>query len=306
MHLAHCEYSSNLEIVCDKGCNLKVKRSEYISNCFVHLVDRLSRQEETFFKITHALDAQNQQEVTSLNEEVNRLQVQVIKLSRNVTSQQKLITKLDKEVKRLRLQSVNSVNLVKHQGGEIEKFDDVSTTLVQTTPKVIPQWQKCFNMSISIDQPNILEFGINSGSAFAQSLYPLNQANTCFKIQILSDCGLNSIGIGIGLTQKGHPTDVPPGHSEGSIGYRCCGKLLYDKSESVTSNACKVNDIIECGVKFPKNYIKKGSYSVVVYFAKNSASFLKKLIRMPFDGLFPTIYMFDIHLGTTVKIEYIC
>lgn len=247
------------------------------------MADRLGSQDEKIVNLT--------QVVTAFNEEVNELHAQVAKLSRGVTSQQKHITKLKDELKRLRPQ---------HE--DIQRLSDAST--VTWVPSAPPQWQKCFNMNISIDQPNILELGHDPGNAFAQSLLPLNTASPCFNTQILSYCGHNSIGIGIGLTQKGHPADVPPGHSEGSIGYRCCGKLYYDKCESVASHACKVNDIIECGIKFPKNFINDGSRNVVVYFSKNGVSFLKKIIRMPLDGLFPTIYMFDIQLGTVVKIKY--
>lgn len=285
MHEARCEYS-DLEIVCDKGCNLKVKRCEYKNNCYVHLADRLTSQDEKIYE----MNAHNREEVTILSEEVNRLQVQVIKLSRKLTRQQKHITKLDSELKRLRPQSVKLCNAFS----------------IQTPPKAPPQWEKSFNMSIPIDQPNILEFGLNSSSAFAQSRHPLNQANPCFKIQILSDCEDNYVGIGIGLTQKGHPIDIAPGQSQGSIGYRLCGTLFYDKCECVTSHACKVNDIIECGVKFPKNRITDVGHSVVVYFSKNGVAFLKKVIRMPLDGLFPTIYMFGVHRDTTMKIHYTC
>lgn len=288
-HLTNCEYSSNLEIVCDKGCNLRIKRCQYKHNCLVHLADRLSAQDERICNITATLNEDYRLVVTKLNQEVNQLQAQVSKLTRDVTSQQKRITKLNDELKRVRPQSE-----------ELQKLCNASTMLIQAPPK----WQKYINMKYSIDQPNVLEFGYNPGTAFAQSLHPLNQSNPSFKTQILSDCGFDSIGIGVGLTQKGHSTDVPPGHSDGSIGYRCCGKLYYDKCESVTSHACKVKDIIECGIKFPKNFINDGHRSVVVYFSKNGISFLKKMIRIPLDGLFATIYMFDVHLGSTVKIKY--
>lgn len=281
-HQGSCEFSTNLEMVCDKGCNLTVKQCKYQHNCLVHLADRLRAQDEKIYDLT--------QIVTKFNEETIQLHAQLSKLSRGVTSQQKRITKLNGELNRLRPQN--------------EELHELCNDSTVPAPAAPPQWQKCFNMNVSIDQPNILEFGHSPGSAFAQSLQSLNEANLCFQTQILSDCGPNSIGIGIGLTQKGHPADVPPGHSEGSIGYRCCGQLYYDKCESVASHACKVNDIIECGIKFLRiNSCNSGYRSVVVYFSKNGLAFLKKVIRMPLDGLFPTIFMFDIHLGRTMKIK---
>lgn len=284
-HQTNCEYSPNL-IVCDKGCNLTVKRCEYQLDCIEHLADRSRSQDEKFCSIVYALNDHQCQEMITLNAEVNHLQAQVSKLSRNLISQQKLITKLNGEIKRIR------------------PDDDDAIRKQSNTPIRIPQWQKSFNVKTSTDQPNILNFGHNPGSAFAQSLHPLNKENRCFKTQLLSNCGHDSIAICIGLTQKCHPIDIPPGHSDGSIGYRCCGTLYYDKCESISSTACKVNDIIECGIKFSKNFFNDGCHSVLVYFSRNGKAFMKKVIRMPVDGLFPTIFMFDIHLGCTVTIKY--
>ncbi len=286
-HLINCQYTSNLEIVCDKGCNLTVKRCDYKFNCIVHLADRLRSQDENINRFNRAVNGHYRQQVVKLNAEVSHLQAQVSKLSRDVISQQKCITKLNDELKRS--QPCDE---------EIQRLR--SETKFTTTL----QWQKTFNMNISVDEPNILEFGHNTGSAYAQSLHPLTPTNHCFKIQILSDCGHNSVGIGIGLTQKGHPSNIPPGHSDGSIGYRCCGELYYDKCESIASHACKVNDHIECGIKYAKTFVNNGNRSVVVYFSKNGIIFSKKMIRMPVDGLFPTVFLFDVHLDGIVKIKF--
>lgn len=271
-----------------------MKRCEYKLNCFVHLADRLNSQNVQISNLTHALNGHCLDEVAKLNEQVNQLQAQVSKLRRDVTSQQKHITKLNGELKRLQGPQP--------QDKEIEMLRNPSADVIHVLAPL--QWRKSLNMKVSIDQANILEFGHSSGSSFAQLLHPVNQENPCFRAQILSYCGRDSVGISIGLTQKGHSTNVPPGQSEGSIGYRCCGKLYYDKCESVTSHACKVSDTIECGIKFTKNFINDGNHSVLVYFSKNGLSFLKKIIKLPVDGLFPTIYVYDVYVAMAVKIKY--
>lgn len=60
-HSVSCEYNSNYEIVCDKGCNMSITRREYKdNNCFSHLANRLSAQEKEIKKLRIELSEQRE------------------------------------------------------------------------------------------------------------------------------------------------------------------------------------------------------------------------------------------------------
>lgn len=58
-HLNSCQYDpNNSEIVCDKGCNLKMTRREYeYNNCTHHLLNRVSSLEEQIRKLNMKTNA---------------------------------------------------------------------------------------------------------------------------------------------------------------------------------------------------------------------------------------------------------
>lgn len=86
-HLSICEYNLDAVIVCDKGCNLRMTRREYLYNCFLHLKDRVHLYEKENKKLSHRLIGQRErhdhtvkhlkQEIKSLNDEVSRQKEQI-------------------------------------------------------------------------------------------------------------------------------------------------------------------------------------------------------------------------------------
>lgn len=60
-HIIVCEYNPKGEIVCDKGCNLKITRLEYqVNDCLTHLADRLRLCEENNRNLDNELKGQKE------------------------------------------------------------------------------------------------------------------------------------------------------------------------------------------------------------------------------------------------------
>lgn len=198
---------------------------------------------------------------------------------------------------------------VRRQQKEIAKLSE-EVCRQQEITKHIDNWQVCDNIKISIDQPNILEFDGDSNNAYAQSSSSLEPRNSNFKIHILNGGKYNSIAIG--LTRKGFTTYVAPGYNDGFIGYSSIGELWIDKRTEKIGQKWKSGDNVECGIKFPSNFINDGTKCVEVYFSVNEQSLITKSVKMPRDGFFPTILMFGLpdflsrsHEGTVAKIKYL-
>lgn len=80
-HVSNCEYSPNSQIVCDKGCNMKMCRRDYeSSNCFKHFTDEVTRQEDKIRKLNDEFNHQ-QEENTKLIQDLNYQQVKIMILN---------------------------------------------------------------------------------------------------------------------------------------------------------------------------------------------------------------------------------
>ncbi|XP_037051211.1 E3 ubiquitin-protein ligase NRDP1-like [Bradysia coprophila] len=214
-HIAgRCVYNPNMEIACDKGCNITIRRHEYeASDCISHLSNALKQLQHT----------QNEQ------------------------------TKI-----------VNSL-----------------------------RWQICYNMNISVNEPNILEYGQWNDDAddlaLVQSMRPLARNNTSFKIEILN--GGDSNIMVMGLTGKGYPINMQPGWHSGSIGFRSDGKLFNgSRTGNAFGSTWESGDIIECGLQtcLPARILS--SYQTFeVYFSKNELILGSTLVRTLEVEIFPTL-----------------
>lgn len=149
-HIISCEHNPEAEIMCDKGCDLKITRREYqLNSCITHLKDHV-RINEAVIK-ERSLQLIEQKEHFHLI--LSKLQQSNTKLSDEVSRQKVEITKL---------------NTVRPQNNNL---------------KFLTKWQKCLNMKIESD---ILEVVNLSLSASVQSFYCLHSANPSFKVKILS------------------------------------------------------------------------------------------------------------------------
>lgn len=249
------------EVICDKGCNMKMARREYEgNNCFIHLANLVSRQGE---------------EITKLNDVVGR--------------QVKEITELNDGLNRARCQLKSSENVVIRQQQELQ-----SLTLYNKPPN--SHWG-ILDMKISLGQSHVLECDDKNNSAAAKLVHPLEPSNSSFKIQILNTSGK----IGIGLTRKGLPTYNAPLFIEGSVGCFSNGSVSLDGKWQKTLKEWRNGDIIECGIKFPNNFMNDGTKSVDVYFSVNEGKVFKKDMEMPQGGFFPSIY-----ISKGEKVKYWC
>lgn len=275
-HQTSCKYNPNSEIICDKGCNLKISRRGYeVNNCITHLADRVSRYEEEIIKFSHELS--NQKE--DFERVINGLQEQNTKLNDELTRQQEQNTKLNEEVRRLK-ETIKKLN-ISRQHDEIPKVR--YTNILSNRP---PKWQNCRDMKIFIDQPNILEPYENSSYGLAQLYYHLEPLNSYFKVEILREIRASYAYLVIGLSSKGHLIGLP-GRGKESIGYCSTGILYYLDNDIQDSNLprSEPGDIIECGINFTPN----GSCVVEVYFSINGQVITKTPAKMPRDGFYPAI-----------------
>lgn len=217
---------------------------------------------------------------------------QIAKLTEEVSRSEKVISKQQDEIAKLR-------DEVNRQQEDITRLNaGISTTL---PPKC--RWQVFDNLETLCTQPNVLLHAGNAIPAIAQSFDSLKPGKSFFKIHILNLAGqYNSIVVG--LTRKGHPVQVQPGQTMGSISYRSNGKVDVDEESETVKETCKNGDVIECGITFLASNGVVACNVVEVYFLKNGQLITKKLIKMPQEGLFPTVGMARIHNHTVPMVEY--
>lgn len=183
-----------------------------------------------------------------------------------------------------------------------QKMEIINLNKALNKFKNTPIWQLCYNISISMDDPNVLEYGRfnNAELGLVQSFHSLTQNNSYFKCHIL-DQGLFNM-ITIGLTRKCFPINDQPGMYIGSIGYRGeDGKLFHASPVAVEQGPrFQKGDIIECGIKFPLGFVS--NTSAEVYFLRNGQSVFKSRVFMRTGGFYPTIAMRT--LGGKVSVEF--
>lgn len=242
-------------------------------------------------RVKHCENVINQQvnESIKLTDEVSRIHLEsesqreeFTKLSNKVVGMHREdILKLSDEPGRQREDLTKLVDEDKIQREKNLKVMDVTT----------PKWQIFNNMKTSIDQPLILEHGGKRDSVpFAQLLYSLEPTTPVFKIKVL-DTNVDTFII-IGLTPKGHLTNSPE-LTYKSIGYCNKGFFYVNGGCRCVGEKWENDDIIECRINFPNNFINDGQTNVEVNFTRNGQSMFSKDMEMPIDGFFPTVDMWS-------------
>lgn len=150
------------------------------------------------------------------------------------------------------------------------------------------EWQLSDN--VKMDEKYVLTVDEPSIFGFVQLAYALVPTKPSFKIYLLDSDNWSSQLIWIGLTPNGHPITLTA--KVGSIIYRAIGSVDVVGENINTTPKWKVGDIIECGIKFPTNFINDGEHSASVYFSNNERIIFEKPFTIPKDGLFPTIRLF--------------
>lgn len=132
------------------------------------------------------------------------------------------------------------------------------------------------------------EFFFKGGSTgIVKLLEPLNPILNYFEYVILNSGGEGSIGIGVG--ERGYPTNRMPGWNRNSVGYHGDDGKLYH--ENGIGNAfgptCTTGDRVGCGVDFEN---EDNSGYVDVFFTKNHKLVGHPVkIKKPVYGLYPLI-----------------
>ncbi len=309
-HRKNCEYNAEAELVCDKGCNLTVTRREYLTNnCSAHL-------KREIVKLSHHLSFQRKRfeglanclydRIKILDDEVNRHNTQKLQLENVIRRQQQVNTTqklhLENVIRRqqqvIAAQKLQLENEIKRREQEVSQLTDdrVSNTTLK--------WQICHNMNI--DDSNTLKIDDYNSSTFAfvQSYFPLQPTNPHFQIQLSKSTEKSSVQrnlIWIGLTRKGQRVVRNP--EEGSIACIWNGRIQADEHR-IENNALrwKDGDQIKLGIKFPQSFTSEGNDIAMVCLHRNEKSLFEKRIRVPHDGLFPTVCIY----GRDTKVTYIC
>lgn len=175
------------------------------------------------------------------------------------------------------------------------KLDDlqIPDTKMFTTPS---RWQVLCNLKLLNDQNDqVLEVDDQSFHAFAQSNCALEPTNPHFKIKLLNFDYFKYMAIG--LSSKGHLTDVVPGLYEQSVGFDSTGDLIVNKISKKVGKEWKVGDVLECGIRYPNNFLDSQRASVKLYLKINEQLVTETKVLMPTNGYFTTIYMYEGVLG---------
>lgn len=164
---------------------------------------------------------------------------------------------------------------------------------INTTPK----WHALCNLKeYNEGKDRVLEVDGKSLHAFAQSFCALEPENPSFKIKLLHFDYYKYMAIGFSC--KGHPIDKIPGLCEQSIGYDSSGDLIVDQKSKKVGSQWNVGDVIECGVKFPKNFTNNESACAKLYFNRNDQLVSETKVSIPKNGYFPTVYVYEGAMGS--------
>lgn len=267
-----CKHNPNSVIICDKGCNIAITRREYeSSNCLSHLSKKFILQEKEIVKSSKRFSDLSKKIILQ-GKEIAESSNRFSDLSKKIILQEAKICLQEKEI-------VNVKNALKKLN---DKMHEQSL------------WQICYNIDISINEPNFLKYKDNNNSehpAFAQSIRSLEPDNPNFKMQIRYEGDKTTVTIG--LTPKGFPIHLIPGLIDESIGYHGIDGYLYNGNPigEKFGPEFRNGDIIECGVKFPSDFVNGVSATVVVYFSINDEFVGERNVTMPDGGLFPTLRM---------------
>lgn len=261
-HLSKCDFDPNAKVICHKECNIKI----------AILSEEVDRQKEEIAKLTEDLSRKLEQNLT-LNDEVTR-----------------------------------SANVIQSQQVEIKKHCDGVLHLLQGTMKVfntlktpadtIPSFKICENMTTYVDQPQILEHKGNGLEAFAQFNSSFEPSSPSFKLKV--SCTLSD-DLVIGLTRRGYSTQTSPGYKDRSVGFCSFGHAFVNGKRRNLGQPWGNGDIVECGIKFPNDFENDGNTDVEIYFTINDELQFSEMMKIPYDGFFPTVYMWS--KGGTPKVE---
>lgn len=232
-----------------------------------------------------------------------RYEEKITKLVDDLFNQQNQNTRLKDEVKKQKEQITKLKDEVDRQHEQIKKLNgEVRTT---------EEWLNNHNMNVSTDKENILTINDNSQDAWIQSSYSLEERSYSFAVKILKVGGLIYIGIShknlpniqhsVSYHSNGHlyfgQLEKVESAWEHSISYQSNGQLYFGQFEKVGS-AWKDGDLIECGIKFPKNFKNDRRQDIAVYFLRNGQFIAERPV---IHGFYPTIWLNGSETRTKVK-----
>lgn len=127
---------------------------------------------------------------------------------------------------------------------------------------------------MKIEESNILKLDNPLRVGHIQSDYPLKPRKSFFRIDMLDlDLGVPGWNSWIGLNSKGSK----PNLNRGLFG-RFLSDLLKEKE----------GDTIECGIKFPENFVNDRKHRAV-YISNNNNEIVEELLTIPEEGLFSVV-----------------
>lgn len=321
-HLSECVFNPNAIVIGDKQQDQITKLNDEVSRLeedITMLNAKVDRQREDMTKLS---DTTCRDDFSKLNDELSSVRCQVTHSQIVISQQREEITKLTDELSRIHLeverqretfakfskevvgiQLKDIWNLSVDPGRQWEELTELSGSIQRDEEfmKVIDatpgKWQICENMKTTTEQPLILEYDANQQDAFAQAFLALAPTTPAFRIKVLNVDRY----ITIGLTRKGHPTNIPVGVTNKSIGFFNDGCVYVNSEWQYIGKEWINGDIIECRIIFPENFVNDGKTNVEVNFIHNGQLIFSKYVEMPMDGFHPSVYMWSNQLP---KIEF--
>lgn len=273
LHVSKCEYNMSGEVVCDKGCNIRMARREYqVENCFSHLAKEVTklRQELCEQKIVFERTVKNlaDQLYFFVSEPPEWQHIQNIDTNGN-------------ELK-VAIQNNSTVDYkfailhpsARRSGYRQSAFGRSDFAQRAQSAEVFPEFDQSAEVFPEFNQ-----------SAFVQSTHALEPTRSHFRILISSV----HAEFQIGLTRKGYFR---------RMSHLRVTEQAKTRLDDITNNyldhlECKNGDVIECGIEFPNNFSNDGNQSVQVYLIENQKLISNAAYVIPKGGFYPTIILKD-------------
>lgn len=179
-------------------------------------------------------------------------------------------------------------NKINELNSQLRRQREAITRLIRGTGSLLElNWEQSHNMKVSDDDPNVMELIHPDPFCFGFAQFNhLDRTNPFFRIRVLNL--VESAYVVVGLTHKNHMAELP-GRNVGSIGYYSRGELVVNGKAEFGYMSWDDEDIVEWGVIYPNVPTNAEFTFGEVYFKINSHLIVKKRMKIPSEGFFPTI-----------------
>lgn len=247
--------SGDSEIICDKGCNLRISRQEYeVNNCITHVQNLVKKLQEQISLLT-------------LSRQFEQIPIHGNELSRWQPPQQQQLQQqcasnsLVNDAPKFHWQNCKNIHVSINHTDVLVCGNEDSVGFAQSIYPVEP-----------------------GNSSFRVLL--LNEANVCIGMSPINyrrgNLGKMKDSFGFYTVYDGTTKNYKMEFWVNNLVF-CMNNIRYDKV---------ITRSIEFGIRLPPNFVNDGNYSVEMYVRVDDKLIKEQLIKMPQYAIFPTIELF--------------